>query len=171
MCGTWLSVSEIEVLSRGLNFCPTTKIDPSLSADTEEFIRRMRLQEFFHKPQEANSEHNEAANEPEQPTERSTVQRPKRKESNWTLPEGRCPRLTCLPRPSGGASTPDSSAALTRQPRTSPKHNATPSALSRSTATLSSNQQTKEGQPSKPGVVRLLTLLTPVQRRHLHIMM
>ncbi|XP_078084718.1 uncharacterized protein LOC144503758 [Mustelus asterias] len=89
-----LQPDEIEVLSRGLNFCPTTKIDPiSLAADTEEFIRRMRLREFFHKPQKANSKHNETANEPEQPTERSAVQQPKRKESNWTPPEGRCPRL------------------------------------------------------------------------------
>ncbi|XP_078061335.1 uncharacterized protein LOC144487148 [Mustelus asterias] len=88
-----LQPDEIEVLSRGLNFCPTTKIDPiSLAADTEEFIRRMRLREFFHKPQEANSEHNETANEPEQQTERPAVQ-PKRKESNWTPPEGRCRRL------------------------------------------------------------------------------
>eukprot|EP00061_Rhincodon_typus_P003853 g21127.t1 len=37
----------IKVLSRGLNFCPTAKTSPvGLTADTEEFIRRMRLWEF-----------------------------------------------------------------------------------------------------------------------------
>ncbi|XP_067863884.1 uncharacterized protein [Heptranchias perlo] len=89
-----LQPDEIEVLSRGLNFCPTTKMDPtSLAADTEEFIRRMRLREFYHKPQDFSSEPNETIDDPEQQTEGSAVQQPKRKESNWTPPEGRCPQL------------------------------------------------------------------------------
>eukprot|EP00061_Rhincodon_typus_P005362 g24780.t1 len=50
----------------------------------------MRLHKFFHKPQHVTSETNEITNELEH---RSTVQQSKKKESNWTPPEGRCPRL------------------------------------------------------------------------------
>eukprot|EP00061_Rhincodon_typus_P012301 g37940.t1 len=57
------------------------------------FVRQMRLQEFFHKPQDVSSKPNETTNEPEQLTERSVVQRQKKKESNWIPPEGHCPRL------------------------------------------------------------------------------
>eukprot|EP00061_Rhincodon_typus_P013221 g39455.t1 len=64
-----------------------------LPADTEEFIRRMRLQEFFHKPQDVSSHPNETTNESEQLTERSLVQQLKKKELNWTPPEGCFPRL------------------------------------------------------------------------------
>eukprot|EP00061_Rhincodon_typus_P013082 g39240.t1 len=53
----------------------------------------MRFCKFFHKPQDVSSEPNEITNEHEQSTERSTVQRPKKKELNWTPLEGRCPRL------------------------------------------------------------------------------
>eukprot|EP00061_Rhincodon_typus_P017683 g46481.t1 len=54
----------------------------------------MRLREFFRKPQDLSSEPNETTNESRQSTrERSVVQQPKNKESNWTPPEGRCPRL------------------------------------------------------------------------------
>eukprot|EP00061_Rhincodon_typus_P011565 g36676.t1 len=64
-----LQLDKIEVLTRGLNFCPTTKIVPiGLVADTEEFIRPMGLREFFHKPQDVSSEPNETTNEPEQST-------------------------------------------------------------------------------------------------------
>eukprot|EP00061_Rhincodon_typus_P015315 g42924.t1 len=57
------------VLSQGLNFCPTTKTDPTdLAADTAEFIRQLRLRKFFHKPQGVSSEPNETTNEPEQLT-------------------------------------------------------------------------------------------------------
>eukprot|EP00061_Rhincodon_typus_P009978 g33887.t1 len=78
--GTTVDSDKIEVLSQWLNYCPTTKVDPiGLVADSEEFIRRMRVQEFFHKPQGVSSEPNETTNEPEQSTERSVVQRPKKK--------------------------------------------------------------------------------------------
>eukprot|EP00061_Rhincodon_typus_P010549 g34917.t1 len=83
-----------KVVLTGYNFCPTTKMNPvGLVADTEEFIRRMRLREFFHKPQDASSEPNETTNEPEQSMKSSVVQQPKKKESNWTPPKDRCPRL------------------------------------------------------------------------------
>eukprot|EP00061_Rhincodon_typus_P005320 g24679.t1 len=89
-----LQPAEYEGLSQGLNFCPTTKVDPTgLTADTQEFIGRVRLQEFFHKAQNVSSEPNETADDPEQSTERFVVQRPKKKESNWIPPEGCCPRL------------------------------------------------------------------------------
>ncbi|XP_048452578.1 dynein axonemal heavy chain 8-like [Rhincodon typus] len=48
LCDHTLQLDEIEVLSQGLNYCPSTKMDPiGLMADTEKFIRRMRLSEFF----------------------------------------------------------------------------------------------------------------------------
>ena len=76
-----LSSSETEVLTYGLNYCPTTKLDPiALAADTEEFIRRIRLKEFFHHC-------NKTATEQREPVQS------KKKESNFTPPEGRCPRL------------------------------------------------------------------------------
>eukprot|EP00061_Rhincodon_typus_P014028 g40792.t1 len=79
---------EIEILSGGLNFYPTTNMDPTgLTADIEEFIRRMRLQEFF---QDVSSEPNETNNEPDQSTERSMVESAKM-ESDWTPPRGHCP--------------------------------------------------------------------------------
>eukprot|EP00061_Rhincodon_typus_P006018 g26203.t1 len=62
-------------------------------ADTEEFIRRKGIREFFHKRQGVNCEPNGTTKEPEQSTRRSIVQRPKKRELNWTPPEGRCPRL------------------------------------------------------------------------------
>eukprot|EP00061_Rhincodon_typus_P008240 g30682.t1 len=56
-----LQLDEIKVLSRGLNLCPTTKMDPTgLAADTEEFIRRMRVQDFF---QDVSREPNETTSE------------------------------------------------------------------------------------------------------------
>eukprot|EP00061_Rhincodon_typus_P012684 g38576.t1 len=73
-----LQPDEIENLSRGLNFCSSTKMDP-IGLTAEEFIRRMRLQEFFHKPQDVSSEPNETTNEPEQSTEvRSAVTKEER---------------------------------------------------------------------------------------------
>ena len=43
-----LSADELNVLSFGLSFCPTTRIDPiQLCGDAETFIRRMRLKKFF----------------------------------------------------------------------------------------------------------------------------
>eukprot|EP00061_Rhincodon_typus_P007939 g30108.t1 len=69
-------------------------MDPiGLVTDAEEFIWRMKLREFFHEPQDVSSEPNETTNEPEQLTVRSVVQQLKKKESNWTFPEGHCPRL------------------------------------------------------------------------------
>eukprot|EP00061_Rhincodon_typus_P007202 g28657.t1 len=48
-----LQPDKIEVLSQGLDFCPTTKMDPiRLAADTEEFIRRKKLLEMFRKLQD-----------------------------------------------------------------------------------------------------------------------
>eukprot|EP00061_Rhincodon_typus_P018927 g48319.t1 len=89
-----LQLDKIEALSQGLNSCPTTKMDPiGHAADTEEFHRQMRFWEFFYKPQDVSSEPNETTKELEQSKERSVVQRPKKKESNWTSPEGCCPRL------------------------------------------------------------------------------
>eukprot|EP00061_Rhincodon_typus_P004776 g23401.t1 len=73
-----LQTDKIKVPSQGVNFCPATKIDPlGLAADTEEFIRRMRLWDFFHKLQAVSSESNQTTNEPEQLAERSAVQGPK----------------------------------------------------------------------------------------------
>eukprot|EP00061_Rhincodon_typus_P005971 g26121.t1 len=89
-----LQSDEIEILSHGLNFCPNIKMGPvGLVADTEEFIRRMWVWDFIHKPQKVSSEPHETTNEPEQLTERSMLQRPKKKELNWTPTEGRCPSL------------------------------------------------------------------------------
>ena len=43
------SQAEISVLSKGLNFCPTNKLDQiQLCGDLETFFRRLRLKEFFH---------------------------------------------------------------------------------------------------------------------------
>ena len=40
--------AELQVLERGLKFCPTKPMDGiDLAADTEEFIRRLRLREYF----------------------------------------------------------------------------------------------------------------------------
>eukprot|EP00061_Rhincodon_typus_P008158 g30530.t1 len=65
-------------------------MDPiSLTADTEKFIRRMRLQEFF---QDVSSKPNETTYEPDQSTERSMRERAK-KDLNWTPLEVRCPGL------------------------------------------------------------------------------
>eukprot|EP00061_Rhincodon_typus_P011807 g37095.t1 len=61
----------------------------ALAADTKEFIRLMRLREFF---QHVSSEPNEITNETDQSTERSMGERAK-KESNWNPAEGRCSRL------------------------------------------------------------------------------
>eukprot|EP00061_Rhincodon_typus_P014239 g41146.t1 len=82
--------NEIKVLSRGLNFCPNTKIvSIGLTAHTEEFIRQMSLQEFF---QDVSSKPNETTNEPDLSTERSMGEQAK-KESFWTPLEGHCPGL------------------------------------------------------------------------------
>ncbi|CAH2300453.1 Hypothetical predicted protein, partial [Pelobates cultripes] len=44
-----LSDPEASVLSKGLSFCPSTKLDDiGLYSDVEEFFRRMRLKEYFH---------------------------------------------------------------------------------------------------------------------------
>ncbi|XP_056424537.1 uncharacterized protein LOC130363151 [Hyla sarda] len=44
-----LSKPERSVLSKGLSFCPSTKLhDIKLYSDLEEFFRRLRLKEFFH---------------------------------------------------------------------------------------------------------------------------
>eukprot|EP00061_Rhincodon_typus_P005458 g24992.t1 len=91
--GTTVESDKINILGQGLNFCPTTKLDPiGLMADTEEFIRRMRLWEFFHKPQDVSSEPPETTTVLEQSSEKYVVERPKR-ELNWTPPEGHCPRF------------------------------------------------------------------------------
>ena len=75
-----LQPAEVDVLSRGLNFCPTTKLDPfTLASDTEEFIRRLRLKEFFH-----DREHTQS-----QTTSQPGQYNAKNKESTWTPPEGR----------------------------------------------------------------------------------
>ena len=43
-----LSRNETDVLTSGLNFCPTSKIDPiQLCGDVESFFRRMCITEFF----------------------------------------------------------------------------------------------------------------------------
>ncbi|KAM5182215.1 uncharacterized protein ACMZJ9_002590 [Mantella aurantiaca] len=40
---------EISVLSKGLTFCPTTKLDHiQVLSDMENFFRRLRLKEYFH---------------------------------------------------------------------------------------------------------------------------
>eukprot|EP00061_Rhincodon_typus_P005317 g24672.t1 len=58
-------------------------MDPiSLMAGTEEFIRQMKLQEFF---QDFSSKPDKTTSKPEQSTERSMVEWPK-KESNWKPP-------------------------------------------------------------------------------------
>eukprot|EP00061_Rhincodon_typus_P006814 g27838.t1 len=65
-------------------------MDPiGLVVDTEEFIRRMKLREFF---QDVSSEPSETTKEIEQSTERSVVEQLK-ESSNWTPPEGHCPEL------------------------------------------------------------------------------
>ena len=45
-----LTQDEVNLLSRGLKFCPTpTNINrPELKADISDFIRRLRLHEYFH---------------------------------------------------------------------------------------------------------------------------
>jgi len=80
-----ISPAETEVITYGLTFCPTTELDPTaLAADTEEFIRRQRLKEFFH-----------TTEEPTPTTDAPTTKIPqrKKKESNFTPPEGRCRKL------------------------------------------------------------------------------
>eukprot|EP00061_Rhincodon_typus_P017775 g46628.t1 len=66
-------------------------------AETEEIIRRMRIWEFFYKPQDVSSEPNETTNELGQSTERSAVQRPKKKldPSGRLLPQPRHVYSSC----------------------------------------------------------------------------
>eukprot|EP00061_Rhincodon_typus_P009592 g33220.t1 len=85
-----LQLQEIKVFSRGLNFCPNTKMGPiGFVTDTEELIRRMKLWEFY---QDVSFEPNETTNELDQLPERSMGERTK-EESNWTPPEGCCLEL------------------------------------------------------------------------------
>ena len=78
--GTPLSNDELLVLARGLTFCPTPKrINlAELSADINDFTRRMRLKEYFH-------DHNNST----QPNEHN----PFHNKSSWTPPTDRDPAL------------------------------------------------------------------------------
>ena len=77
---TPLSNDELLVLARGLTFCPTPKrINlAELSADINDFKRRMRLKEYFH-------DHNNST----QPNEHN----PFHNKSSWTPPTDRDPAL------------------------------------------------------------------------------
>ena len=77
---TPLSNDKLLVLARGLTFCPTPKrINlAELSADINDFTRRMRLKEYFH-------DHNNST----QPNEHN----PFHNKSSWTPPTDRDPAL------------------------------------------------------------------------------
>ena len=77
---TPLSNDELLVLARGLTFCPTPKrINlAELSADINDFTRRMRLKEYFH-------DHKDST----QPNEHN----PFHNKSSWTPPTDRDPAL------------------------------------------------------------------------------
>eukprot|EP00061_Rhincodon_typus_P017976 g46939.t1 len=67
-----LQPDEIEVLSRGLNFCPTTKMVPiGLVADAEEFF------------QDVNGQPKETTKKLKQLTDRSLVERPKKESRDF----------------------------------------------------------------------------------------
>ena len=80
MSSVQLTQDEVNLLSRGLKFCPTpTHINrPELKADISDFIRRLRLHEYFH--DENNNNNNNPSHDGHNPF---------RVKSNWTPHPGR----------------------------------------------------------------------------------
>ncbi|XP_070576158.1 uncharacterized protein [Ptychodera flava] len=84
-----LSLSPVErsVLSHGLKFCPTKQLDKTeLCGDIESFFRRLRLKEYFHKPNSDESSSGHTTTLPQNPSCKS-------QDSIWTPPEGRNSKL------------------------------------------------------------------------------
>lgn len=75
-----LTQDEVNLLARGLKFCPTPRHinSPEFSADIADFIRRLRLREYFH-----NDDNNASDN----------TTNPFRVKSTWTPQPGRDPSL------------------------------------------------------------------------------
>ena len=74
-----LSNSEKSVLSKGLNFVPTSKkLDEfSVKQDVEKFLRRVQLKAFFHyKEDDSNT------------SDKDTFETLQTRKSKWTPPEG-----------------------------------------------------------------------------------
>ncbi|XP_073216398.1 protein FAM3B isoform X1 [Lepidochelys kempii] len=78
-----LSPAEEYVLSRGLSFCPSTRMNMiQFCGDLESYFRHLRLKEYF---QQTSEQHTNP--------KRPSYQDDKKKDSGWTPPEGRNNRL------------------------------------------------------------------------------
>ncbi|KAJ8017547.1 hypothetical protein HOLleu_44961 [Holothuria leucospilota] len=72
-----LSNGEQRLLSRGLSFCPSRDINPvDLCQDMEQYLRRIKLKEYF--------QNDDTNSSPQTPLSRE----PSHKKSNWTPPSG-----------------------------------------------------------------------------------
>ncbi|KAJ8029907.1 Proline-rich transmembrane protein 1 [Holothuria leucospilota] len=73
-----LSNGELRLLSRGLSFCPSRDVNPvDLCQDMEQYLRRIKLKEYF--------QNDDTNSSPQTPLSRE----PSHKKSYWTPPSGR----------------------------------------------------------------------------------